>query len=67
MKNDVMRETPIGETAEVVFNFDLEKLQHALNSPTISLPQGLTGEQRWAFLRKRLNEIDQQAKLEIPT
>lgn len=45
---------------EYTFNFDLEKMKEAMSSPTISFPPGLTGEQRRAFIRKRLKEIDNQ-------
>lgn len=43
---------------ECTFNFDLEKMEKALNSGTISFPRGLTGEQRRAFIREQLREID---------
>lgn len=40
------------------FNFDLEKMRAAVESPTISFPPGLTGEQRREFIRERLAEIE---------
>lgn len=43
---------------ECTFNFDLEEMEKALNSGTISFPRGLTGEQRRAFIRERLKQID---------
>lgn len=46
------------------FNYDLERLQASLESGTISFPRGLTGEERRAFLRERLAEIDAQEKAE---
>ena len=48
---------------ECTFNFDLEKMEEALNSGTISFPRGLTGEQRRAFIRERLREIDDLGSL----
>lgn len=64
MKGDVWRAAITGKESECRFNFDLEKIQHAVNSPTISFPKGMTGEQRRVFLRERLNEIDRQTKSE---
>lgn len=49
---------------EPQFNFDLEQMTKAINSGTISLPRGLTGEERREFIRKRLEEIDAQEKAE---
>lgn len=49
---------------EPQFNFDLEQMQAALNSGTISFPRGLTGDERREFIRKRLEEIDAQEKAE---
>lgn len=46
------------------FNFNLERMQAALNSGTISFPRGLTGEERREFIRKRLEDIDAQEKAE---
>lgn len=44
------------------FNFDLDKMKAAVDSETISLPPGLTGEERRAFIKKRLAEIDAQTQ-----
>jgi hypothetical protein len=51
--------------AEYTFNFDLEKMKEAMSGPTISFPPGLTGEQRRAFIRMRLKEIDEQKDSEM--
>lgn len=64
MKSDAWGTADSGKEPQGGFNFDLEKIQHALNSPTISFPRGMNGEQRRAFLRERLNEMDMQAKPE---
>lgn len=45
-------------------NFDLERMKASLESGTITLPPGQTGEERREFLRKRLAEIDTQEKAE---
>jgi hypothetical protein len=62
MKSDIERVAVCGNGPEGGFNFDLEKLRHAVNSPTISFHRGMTGEQRRAFLRARIKEIDGQVK-----
>lgn len=52
------------EDLDPPFNFDLERMKASLESGTISFPRGLTGEERRAFLRERLAEIDAQEKAE---
>lgn len=46
--------TPLNESLQPVFNFDLEKIQESIESGVISFPRGLTGEERREWIRNRL-------------
>lgn len=52
------------EDQDPPFNFELERMKESIESGTITLPRGQTGEERRAFLRERLAEIDAQEKAE---
>lgn len=52
------------EDLDPPFNFDLEKITASINSGTINLPHGLSGEERRAFLRERLEKMNAQEKAE---
>lgn len=43
---------------DIDFNFDLDKMKASIDSGVISFPIGLTGEERRAYIRSRLKEID---------
>jgi hypothetical protein len=49
--------------SEPQFNFDLEKMQDAINSGVISLPNGLSGEDRKAFIIAKLPLFDEDTEL----
>lgn len=45
-------------------NFDLERMKASLASGTITLPRGMSHEERREWLTKRLEEIDASAENE---
>lgn len=44
------------------FNFDIKRMKDSLASGVISFPSGLTGEQRRAWLRAKLENMKQVQK-----
>ena len=39
-------------------NFDIERMKKALEGPSITVPKGLTHEQRRAYVKAKLAELD---------
>ena len=43
---------------EKLFNFNLERMKQAVEGETISIPTGLTREERREWIRDRLKEVE---------
>lgn len=44
---------------EISFNFDLERMKRAVESPTIRIPEGLTREEKRKYILEKIHEIEE--------